>query len=48
VTMNAKHDPQWEVKVVAGSTREELDELRAIAVAQHNALVRELLGGRAA
>lgn len=42
VTRNAKMDAQWDVKVVAGSTEEELNELRRIAVAQHVALTREI------
>lgn len=44
VTLNAKREAQWEVKVVDGSTMGGLDELRRIAVAQHNALIAELLG----
>lgn len=42
VTRNAKGDPQWEVTVVAGATMEQLDKLRAIAVAQHKALEQDL------
>lgn len=41
VTRNAKGDAQWDVRVVAGATMGELDELRRIAVAQHLALSRE-------
>ena len=48
VVLNAKHEPQFEVKVYAGETGEELDRIRGLAVAQHNHLVQELLGGRAA
>lgn len=44
VTMNAKRDAQWEVKVVDGAEMADLDELRKIAVAQHNALIAELIG----
>jgi len=42
VTRNAKQDAQWDVRVVAGATMEELDELRRVAVAQHRALVTEI------
>lgn len=42
VIRNAKGDPQWEISVAEGSTPEELDRIRGIAVAQHLALVREL------
>ena len=42
VTRNAKGDPQWEVKVVEGSTNESLDEIRRIAVNQYTALRVEL------
>lgn len=41
---NAKGDSQWEISVAEGATEESLDELRRIAVAQHLALGRELLG----
>ena len=46
VVMNAKHEPQWEVSVVAGESAEELERLRHLAVAQHHRLVAELLHGR--
>lgn len=44
VTMNAKHDPQWEIKIVDGATEDEINRLRTLAVEQHRALVTELLG----
>jgi hypothetical protein len=46
ISLNAKQDPQWEIKVVEGADPVELDRIRELAVAQHRALVRELLGGR--
>jgi len=45
ITMNAKHEPQWELSVVAGETAEELDRLRLLAVSQHEQLRSALLGG---
>lgn len=45
VTMSATHKPHWEVSVVEGAQHDELDRIRKLAVDQHNALVRELLGG---
>ena len=47
VTRNAKGDPQWEIAVVEGVTGEEMSRLRTLAVEQHQALVRELVGGTA-
>lgn len=44
VTRNAKGDPQWEISVVDGVTREEIERIRSLAVEQHQALVRELVG----
>lgn len=41
-TLNAKHDPQFEIKIVEGTTTEEMDRLRGIAVAQFKALLAEL------
>lgn len=42
VVRNAKGEPQWEVKVVAGDDESVLNEARRIAVAQHRALERDL------
>ncbi len=44
ITRNAKGDAQWEISVAEGATEELLSGLRTIAVAQHLALGRELLG----
>lgn len=44
VSLNAKQDPQWEVSIVAGTTADELHELHILAVAEHRALQRDLLG----
>ena len=42
VSRNAKQEAQWEVRVVAGATTDELSALRRIAVEQHLALLREV------
>lgn len=42
VTRNAKGDAQFDVKVVAGESDERLNTMRQQAVAQFQALVREL------
>lgn len=42
VVRNSKGDPQWEVKVVEGADAHELDRIRGLAVAQHNALREEM------
>lgn len=42
VTRNAKGEPQFEAKVVAGATEPELTELRRLAVDQYRQLTREL------
>lgn len=42
VVRNAKGEPQWEVKVVVGDDESVLNEARQIAVAQYQALGREL------
>ena len=42
VVRNAKGDPQWEISVISGATSEEMDALRAIAVAQYKALEQDL------
>ena len=42
VTRNAKGEPQFEAKVVAGATDEELATLRQQAVTQYRELAREL------
>lgn len=42
VSKNAKGEAQWEVKVVAGDDESVLNDARQIAVAQHQALEREL------
>ncbi len=39
---NAKGDPQWEITVLDGDTEQMLDEARRVAVAQWNALLRDL------
>ncbi len=44
ISRNAKGEAQFEVKVYDGSTEEELDEVRRIAVVQYEALERELVG----
>jgi hypothetical protein len=44
LTLNAKHDPQWEIKVLEGATTAEIERIRRIAVDQHNALMAQLLG----
>lgn len=44
VTRNAKGDPQWEIAVVEGVTRDEIARLRTLAVEQHEMLLRELVG----
>ena len=47
ITRNAKGDSQWEISVVDGVTREEIERIRGLAVEQHQALVRELVGSAA-
>jgi hypothetical protein len=42
VVRNAKGEPQWEVKVVVGDDESVLNDARRIAVAQYQALGREL------
>lgn len=42
ISRNAKGDPQWTVQVVAGATEDDLNELRRIAIAQHQALLTEI------
>lgn len=42
VTLNAKREPQFEIKVVAGESVQECDRLRGICVAQFRALKQEL------
>lgn len=42
VTLNAKREPQFEAKVVAGATDQELTTLRQQAVNQYRELCREL------
>jgi hypothetical protein len=44
VSLNSKQDPQWEVSIVQGATADEIAELHALAVAEHRALQRDLLG----
>ena len=44
VSLNAKGDPQWEISIVQGTSAVEMAELRELAVEQHRALQRELLG----
>lgn len=44
VSLNAKQDPQWEISIVAGTTADEIADLHALAVAEHRALQRDLLG----
>lgn len=44
LTRNAKGDSQWNVRVSEGTTEETMNELRRIAVSQHFALGREVLG----
>lgn len=44
VSLNAKQDAQWEITVVAGTTADELHELHILAVAEHKALQRDLMG----
>lgn len=42
LTRNAKGEPQWEISVITGTTTQELDEARKLAVAQWTALETEL------
>lgn len=42
LSLNAKRDVQWEIKVLAGDDMDALDAARRIALAQHEALTREL------
>ncbi len=42
LSLNAKRDVQWEIKVLAGDDLDALDEARKIALTQHYALVAEL------
>lgn len=44
ITRNAKGDAQWEISVVDGVDRAEIERLRTLAVEQHQALTRELAG----
>lgn len=44
ISLNAKQDAQWEISVVAGTTEAELAELHRLAVAEHKALQRDLMG----
>ena len=44
ISRNAKGDAQWRVVVAEGATDKVLNDLRQIAVAQHLALGREVLG----
>lgn len=45
ITRNAKGDPQWEISVVDGVTRDEIERIRGLAVEQHQALLTDLVGG---
>lgn len=47
ITRNAKGDSQWEISVVDGVSREEIERIRGLAVEQHQALVDELVGSAA-
>ena len=42
LSLNAKRDVQWEIKVVAGDDESVLDEARRIALKQHRELSGEL------
>ncbi len=48
VTLNAKHEPQFELKVYAGEEESELARIRTLAVEQYKFLLEELAIGRGA